>query len=449
MSRVSLFWVVLVALLAAAGGRLAQHLGAFVVTSSHHNEPTRCHLVKQGITDKGKLVDLMGPEDVAVSSNGFAFISTDDRHWLGQLSDLAKVLAAPPGAIYIWDLETSDAVPRMLSLRFGTGRKVSEFHPHGIGLSEISKDQWELYVVAHATTGEHVYVFAVMFDDDAKEGGEQGRKMPTGLRLLQDIQSPAFTLINDIAPINPSKLKSLDGTTPDAAELSRARGFFVTNFAHHPHGSLMMNLEMMGILARANVVLCTLDFSRGSQWKCLPFIEGLKCPNGIRMSPDQDRLYVATSISHRLEVYDLHLRMTPGSIGSRKVEAPLIIAGNPFNVTALDNIDVDQATGDLYIGSHPSLLKYTAHSQDFDNVDGPSQVFRVRLPKGSVGKIKREEVQVTEVFADDGKMLSASAVGAYHKVDDGQHELLIGGVFRPGVLRCRFKDGEVGFGGSV
>ena len=83
-----------------------------------------------------------------------------------------------------------------------------------------------------------------------------------------------------------------------------------------------------------------------------------------------------------------------------------------------DNIEIDEH-GDLWIGSHPKLLRIEAHRDDSTTLS-PSQVLHV-TPDG----------KVDEVYLDDGSTISGSSVAAVRG-----NRLLIGEIFDEGFLDC-------------
>jgi len=82
--------------------------------------------------------------------------------------------------------------------------------------------------------------------------------------------------------------------------------------------------------------------------------------------------------------------------------------------------------GGLWIGSHPKLLRFRAHAADPSKLS-PSQVLHIsRGPEGGY--------VVSEVYLGLGDRLSASSVAAVLG-----RRLLIGGIFDPRFLDCRFE----------
>jgi arylesterase/paraoxonase len=142
--------------------------------------------------------------------------------------------------------------------------------------------------------------------------------------------------------------------------------------------------------------------------------DGIAYANGINLSPDGRTVYVASPTGLAVHVY----ARDPNSGSLSFVES--IDAGS-----GVDNIEVDE-DGNLWIGSHPKLLRFRAHATD-PNELSPSQVLRIsRGPEGSY--------VVSEVYLDLGDELSASSVAAVRG-----DRLLIGGIFDPHFLDCRLE----------
>lgn len=101
---------------------------------------------------------------------------------------------------------------------------------------------------------------------------------------------------------------------------------------------------------------------------------------------------------------------------------------------------LDRATGDIYIGSHPSGLAYTKHKDDilhhktqrgsYDNIPAPTEVIRIPYSNG-----KYDQQPYTLIMSvgndQDGKHISASTVALKYK-----NEFVIGSVFEKGLMVC-------------
>uniref|UniRef100_A0A3Q1FM96 Serum paraoxonase/arylesterase 2-like n=1 Tax=Acanthochromis polyacanthus TaxID=80966 RepID=A0A3Q1FM96_9TELE len=91
--------------------------------------------------------------------------------------------------------------------------------------------------------------------------------------------------------------------------------------------------------------------------------------------------------------------------------------------SSCDNIEVDQKTGDLWMGCHPNLMKMVT----YDPKDPPgSEVLKIK-------NIHSENPVVSLEYGDDGKVLMVSTVATPYK-----GKLLIGSVFHK-ALYCDLK----------
>jgi len=90
--------------------------------------------------------------------------------------------------------------------------------------------------------------------------------------------------------------------------------------------------------------------------------------------------------------------------------------------SGLDNIHVDDEDN-LWIASHPKMLKFIGHAKDSIN-KSPSQVFKL-TPSTNTNFL------VEEVYLNEGEQLSGSSVAVQYK-----NELLVGVVFDHKVLRA-------------
>jgi len=88
--------------------------------------------------------------------------------------------------------------------------------------------------------------------------------------------------------------------------------------------------------------------------------------------------------------------------------------------SGLDNIHVDDEDN-LWIASHPKMLKFIGHAKDSTN-KSPSQVFKL-TPSTNTNYL------VEEVYLNEGEQLSGSSVAVQYK-----NELLVGVVFDHKVL---------------
>jgi len=314
---------------------------------------------------------VVGPEDIAIAPGStIAYISADDRR--------ASLAGRPvPGAIFTYDLADPRAVPTN-----ATPQADASFHPHGIGTWVAPDGRMLLFVVNHPgaslfgeTMGPGPAHTIEVFERTA-DGKLAHKRRIAGDELI----SP-----NDIAPVGEDR-------------------FYVTN-DHGSSSGLGRKLEEYLRLPRANVL-----YYDGKRF--VEVADDLRYANGIAVSADGAKLFVATITSFAVSVFD------------RDAATGALTPAEEIDVgTGPDNIEID-AAGDLWIGAHPQLLTFASYAKD-PTVLSPSQVLRVT--RGRDGRF-----EVTEMFLSRGDDLSGSSVAAWR---DGR--LLIGSVFDRHFLDCR------------
>jgi arylesterase/paraoxonase len=302
---------------------------------------------------------LLGAEDVTVHpGTGIAYISAADRR---------SVRAGGParGAIYAYDLASDSPRPKNLTPNAG-----EDFHPHGLSLYVGDDGRDALYVVNHAAGRHSIEIYDLL-------GGQ--------LLHRGTLSDPLLVTPNDVAAVGRDRL-------------------YVTN-DHANASGLARTLE--DYLRRSISSVVYYDGGRFSV-----AASGVRYPNGINVSRDGERLYVASTTGGVVLVF----RIDPKSGGLEERGAIPIGSG-------VDNIEVDEQ-GDLWIGAHPKLLTFVQHSGDASLL-APSQVIRVSHPDA-------DSPAVEEVFLSLGEDLSGSSVGSVYR-----DRLLVGAVLDEGILDCR------------
>jgi arylesterase/paraoxonase len=304
---------------------------------------------------------VVGAEDIAIDrKDGLVFISASDRR------------ANPPSkADGIYTLRLGDPAARPVRLA-GTP---SDLHPHGISLFRAADGTLTLMVVNHARLAHSaIVVFAVTVENGAAKLSEIG-----------DIQSDRLISPNDVAAVGKEQ-------------------FYVTN----DHGSRTpfgVTLENYLMLPRANVL-----YFDGNVFR--EVAADLVFANGIALSNDGSRVYVAETTTHRIRTF------------SRDPFSGRLTLENTFELpSGPDNIDVDEK-GDLWIASHPNLFDVVAYGKD-PSKPSPTEIDRVTVRGG----IPQSSAMV---YANSGAEIGAASVGA---VDKGH--LFIGSIFDPKILDCR------------
>lgn len=344
--------ILLVAALGVAALTLRTvHLAGYFRSIEPHFNGT-CRLVE----------GLVGAEDIAIDRGiGAAYLSGYDRR--------AAIAGKPvPGAIHYYDLKAAGAVPVNLTPDADTS-----FQPHGISLWISPEGRRVLYAINHPAPGTRSYQDSVEVFD--VESG--------ALRHRTTIIDTRLVMPNDIVAVAEDQ-------------------FYLTNTHANPRGR-MQTIETYLRLRGANVL-------RYGRQGFRPVAENLVFPNGINASPDGLTIYVATTTTGEVLVYDRD--PATGALTFRNRVAVGI---------GLDNIDVD-GDGDLWIGTHPKLLALGPHGENPANLS-PSQVLRARFGTGAA--------EVDEVFLDRGDRISGISVAAR----DGDR-LLLGQIFGEGILDC-------------
>jgi arylesterase / paraoxonase len=311
-----------------------------------------------------KINGLVGTEDITIDqTTGFAFLSADDRRSFR----LRKV--SPKGGIY--GLRLNDSIPKLVILTANS--PIADFHPHGISLYNSPSGNKILFVVNHRKSGNYIEIFECKNDS---------------LIHLESITNELLVSPNDIVAVG-------------------ERSFYFTN-DHDEKFSSWRNIKDILKIGTGNV--CYFDGKTMSKTS----IENIKYSNGINVSLDGKTLFLASTSSNTLFVYE------------RNVSTGELTKTDEIDTkTGVDNIELD-IEGNLWIGCHPQALKFLAHAKDEKKIS-TSEIIKISYK----GKGKYEQ---KSVYMNDGSEISASSVGAVYK-----EKLLIGPVFQEGVILGKMK----------
>ena len=269
------------------------------------------------------------------------------------------------GSIFMLNLNETSPKPINLT----TQLPFANFHPHGISLYQSANGDKRLFVVNHRNTGHYIEVF--QFTDSS-------------LVHLESIQNPLFISPNDIVAVG-------------------ERQFYLTNDHNEPFSDWRAKKDILQI-PMGNV--CFYD---GKNAKVVA--DGIMYANGINKSNDGKSIFVASASGQKIKVYERNLR------------TETLTESDEIAINGPDNINVDEA-GNLWVGCHPKLLKFLAHSKDHSKIS-PSEIIKITYHgKGAA--------QLESIYLNDGSEISASTVGVKY-----QDKLLIGSVFEKHILLGR------------
>jgi arylesterase/paraoxonase len=243
------------------------------------------------------------------------------------------------------------------------------FRPHGLSLLERGSQPARLFVISHRPDGSHTVEIA--------EEGSAGGFFPK-----ETIRDPAFV-------------------HPNAIAAAGARQFYLTNDA----GTEEIWKQRFAALFRDGG--SALIFYDGASSRVVA--ADLEFPAGLALSPDSSRLYVAETLGRSLRIY-----RRDAASGALTFEETIDLGASPANL----NVDDD---GVVWIAAFPKLLSLAAHRREPDK-RSPTQVLRFD-PK---------DKRVTQVFVDDGAMISAGSSAA-----PWGDEFLVAALFDKKVLLCK------------
>jgi len=317
----------------------------------------------KGIESKINL-PIAGPEDFTIDQQtGLAFISVDDRRSNRDSPNSSQ------GGILLMDLSDSSKHLRNIT------PPINDFHPHGLSLWHEPDGRMFLFVVNHR---ENYSIHTI----------ERFQWRNDSLVYLESIRDgKLMTSPNDVTAVG-------------------ERTFYVTNDHGYSQKGLGRTLE--DYLQRS---ISYVNYYNGNSFK--KAAPGIAYANGINHSSNNSKIFVASTTGRKVYIYDRSL-----------VTGELTLNQTINTKTGVDNIELD-ATGSLWIGCHPQMLKFVAHASN-PNKFSPSQVIKL-------SPIKNGGYEQEEIFLNDGSTYSGSSVAAIYK-----NILLIGSVFENSILYCTY-----------
>ena len=245
---------------------------------------------------------------------------------------------------------------------------LDDFSPHGISIYNMPDGGVRVFVINHANKAHQINIFDLVNN---------------ALVLKDTIVSKHLISPNDLVAVGPNQ-------------------FYVTN-DHKFTNEIMRTFEDYLRLIVANVV-----FYDGEKFK--EVISGIGYANGINVSQDGALLYVNSVTAQSTYIYERDLKNNELTFQDK------INTGS-----GVDNIELDEQ-GNIWMGSHPQLLKFAQHAKD-ENILSPSQVLKLVKKEGGY--------EVEEIYLDSGSQLSGSSVAAIKN-----NRMLVGAVFDAKLLDC-------------
>ncbi|XP_048238590.1 serum paraoxonase/arylesterase 1-like [Haliotis rufescens] len=301
----------------------------------------------------------IGSEDMHLMDNGIVFISSGFRMKANSAAfDKFYSENKGKGTIYLFDMNDPKKNVQEMNLTSTKEFDKDRFQPHGISVWEDKK-------------AGKLYLYATNHERDGEERIEKFL-VSVAKRSLQHLKSyygdPTIKQLNDVI-----------ATGDDS--------FYYSNF-FSSSSYIGRMLEMMSFMAWTHV-----GYYDGKGYRTVA--DGIIMANGIQMSRDGKYVFVATSMGHEIKIYE---RRNDNSLNLKQSYA--------FH-TFPDNIMEDPVSGDLYVAFHPIGHLMAQHVTD-PSLEAPSQILQVKLKQGTVSA-------VTELFVDDGHLVSGSSVAVVYK----------------------------------
>lgn len=246
------------------------------------------------------------------------------------------------GDLYFMDLKNEDFEVQKL-----TGDITRAFAPHGISLFQTSDSTYQLAVISHPGEGHAIELFKL-------QNGQ--------LTFEETLTDASMTSPNDLVLVGENQ-------------------FYFTNDHRSTAGFGKFQEEYLGA-RKTNVV-----YYGGSTFK--EVADGIAYANGINLDFERKLLFVASVRDFLVKVYRV---LEDGS---------LTFETNLDCDSGVDNIEIDD-DGNLWIGSHPSLLHANFYNKGFLEI-APSEILKIQYEDA-------KNYTVEKVYVEDGSTMSASSV---------------------------------------
>jgi len=326
-----------------------------------------------------RVIEVNGSEDLALLPEGLVFVSSGLRYKL-ELS-YAPEIDERDGKLFTFDFKKPDQDPVELTLK---NFNRTGFNPHGLSVyRDPSSDMVSLFVVNHRPDAQAIEIF-----DFERE--------THSLILRRSVVDKMIWCPNDLYAVGPDS-------------------FYVTNDNFFHFDNTFLNMIQRFFLhhwLRGNIVF--FDGFKGIE------VFGRIQPNGISLDETGRFVFAADHSSQSVAVF-------------RRRQDNTLEASQTIEVgTLVDNINLDLATGNLWLAGIPRALDLT---KQFKNLSHPcpSQIMTLQLGEPSLSGKAFPDYEVREVYLNDGKELSGATSGIVYK-----DRLLIGSAVS-NLLYCEVK----------
>ncbi|VDN03118.1 unnamed protein product [Thelazia callipaeda] len=329
----------------------------------YNHTPGPCRLVWTPAVNGSGGITLISELDIALITSGYA---------------KSRGVTSVVGAIYLYNFtDNRNYKANKLNIK---GFDLRKFIPYGID-TYVSRGRVTVYVTNSLPNNDTVEVFQLDLNNLA-------------LIHRKTISSSKFLNLADIVVVGADR-------------------FVVTNYLYFRQRWMQM-LELAMQAFSGSVVYY--DGHEGSY-----LLKYFPAPNGIALNKQKNQLYVASTISEFIRVYNLRQDM------SLLFETEISLLSSP------NKLFVEEATGDIWIALHPVLYKAHEHIQDPANMNlkSPSQILRIRLQDDGKSWV------ITEPYANDGATIWGSSAVLFHK-----NIMLIGSFFGR-TLHCDIDSSQI------
>lgn len=289
-----------------------------------------------------KKLSLPGAEDIAISrTDSFAIISSTKRNFY-------PATEVENGGLYFMSLKKKILLDKNVSgIKKITDFFPPPFAPHGISMIKIDSARYKVAAINHTPNGHFIELFNIVNNQMSYD---------------KTMSDPSMISPNDVVLIDENR-------------------FYFTNDHRSTSGFGKFNEEYLGA-RKTNVV-----YFDGNQF--IEVADGIAYANGINFDAKRNLLYVASPRDFLVKVYKI------AELGDLEFEADIPCG------SGVDNIELDEL-GNLWIGSHPSLLHFNAYNKNFAD-KSPSEILKVTYKS-------KDDYKVEKMYVENGSTMSGSSV---------------------------------------